>query len=135
MYNECSVNIPIGKKKVKVNYNTEVQQLLFLFMMQAVMDSIIHTDQPLEFRYFPDRTNTKVKPGRLIVQPTKSQGKTFNLDNLLYVDDGSFLFATNDHLEKLPNTSFTISPNSDYKCMWVQKKKNTNQKWKQCTFL
>ena len=77
MYKECYVNKPIGKKKVKVSYNTGVWQgdnmapLLFLFMMQATMDSITLMDQPLEFRYFPDRTNTKVQPGRLITQPTK----------------------------------------------------------------
>jgi len=43
--------------------------ILFLFMMQAVIDSIPLMDQPLEFRYFPNRTNAKVQPGRLIAQP------------------------------------------------------------------
>ena len=93
-------------RKEKDNYNTGVQQgdnmapILFLFVMQAATDLITLIDQPLEFRYFPNRTNTKVQPRRLITQPTKSQGKTFNLDNLLYIGNRSFLFTTNDHLEK-----------------------------------
>ena len=64
-------------------------------------------DQPLEFRYFPNRANAKVQPGKLITQPTKSQGETFNVDNLLYhVDDGCFLFATKEHLEKAAQQLF-----------------------------
>ena len=100
------------KEKTKVSYNTGVQQrdnmapILFNFMMQAAMDSMTLTEQPFEFRYFHNRANTKIQPGRLIAQPTKSQGKTFNVDNLLNIDDGSFLFATKAHLEKATHQLF-----------------------------
>jgi len=99
-------------EKVQVSYDTGVQQgdnmapILFLFVMQAAMNSISLTDQPLEFRYFPDKANANVQPRRLITQPTKSQGDTFNVDNLLYVDDECFLFAIKDHLEKATQQLF-----------------------------
>ena len=97
------------------------------------MDSIALMDQPLEFRYFPNRTNAKLQPGRLITQPTKSQGKTFNLDNLLYVDDGSFLFATKDHLEKATQQLFDHF--TKFRLQVHVGTEKTNQKWKQCTTL
>ena len=125
-----------NRKEVKFSYNTGVQQgdnmapILFLFVMQAAMNSISLTDQPLEFRYFPDRANANVQPRRLIVQPTKSQGKTFNVDNhLLYEDDGCFLFATKDHLEKAPQQLF-----DHFAKFGLQRGiKKIKKKWKQCT--
>ena len=136
MYNECSVSIPIGKEKIKVSYNTGVQQgdimapILFIFMMQAAMDLIaLVMDQPLEFRHFPDKANANVQPRRLITQPTKSQGDTFNVDNLLYVGDECFLFAIKEHLEKATQQLFNHFAKFGLQ-MHVGTKKKT--KWKQC---
>ena len=98
MYQNCHVHQKIRKNLERIPYKTGVQQgdnmapILFLFVMQAVMDTL-DKDLPAnnlkpEFQYFP---NDK---GHLIGQRTKSAGSPFNVFSLLFIDDGAFLFQS-----------------------------------------
>jgi len=89
-------------------YETDVQQgdntapLLFLFVMQAVihrLEDALPTNKP-EYRFFPNDN------GRLRGQRTKSAGTPFNIPNLVYFDDGAFIFQTLEDTEKAAQIIF-----------------------------
>jgi hypothetical protein len=106
MYKDCKVKISIGKDDREIEYGTGVQQgnnmapILFLFVMLAVMETLdlTGTTKP-EFRYFPQSDKPLKQRGRLLGQPTKSNGSSFNIENLLYVDDGAFLFQSHSDIQ------------------------------------
>ena len=85
--------------------------LLFLFIMQAVIQSnedILPTNKP-EFRFFP---NDK---GRLTGQRMKSTGTPFNTPNLLYIDDGAFIFQSLKDTKKASQIIFNHKNNDERK--------------------
>jgi len=96
-----------------IEYNTGVQQgdnmvpILLLYIMQAAIETLKSklTCNNLDFRYFPTQKNAaKQLYSRLGPQPNPKSSKksecAFQIDNLLYVDDGSFLLETLDELKE-----------------------------------
>jgi len=67
-------------------------------MMLAATEMIKLMEDPLKFQFFPDNPKTHKQNGCLAAQPTKSKGTMFSINNILYINDGVFLFATRDHL-------------------------------------
>jgi len=97
----------------RIEYNTGVQQgdnmvpILLLYIMQAAIETLKSklTCNNLDFRYFPTQKNAaKQLYSRLGPQPNPKSSKksecAFQIDNLLYVDDGSFLLETLDELKE-----------------------------------
>jgi hypothetical protein len=76
--------------------------VLFLFVMQAFLDTIEINAQQIEFSFFPKNKNGNLQTckGRLLNQNTSAKGKTFDFRNALYVDDSMFLFNTRTELEE-----------------------------------
>jgi len=114
LYTNCTVQLEIGKEKCEVENNTGVQQgdnmapILFLYVIQAVMENL-HTKlsfNKLQYRHFQDLKRIGCQNGRLSLQlnpkTMKKSKKSFQLNNLLYVDDGTFLFETIEELTESP---------------------------------
>ena len=102
-----TVNVSIGKENNTIPYSVGVQQgdnmapVLFIFVMLAFTD-ITNKNwtsrwgmPKIQFNHFPSQTQ-----GRLISQSSNSKGIIFDLLQLLYVDDGTFLFNSREDLEK-----------------------------------
>jgi len=100
IYSNCFVEFKHDNKKSSIEYTTGVQQgdnmspILFLFVMQAFMDTLKIDTPPAEFRYFPEHKNGNLASlnGRLIGQPTASKGNLFHFNKSFYVDDSVFLY-------------------------------------------
>jgi hypothetical protein len=66
LYKDCKVKIKIGKCKLLINYTTGVHQgdnmspVLFLFVMQAFLDTLEIKAQPIKFANFPENRNGKI---------------------------------------------------------------------------
>jgi hypothetical protein len=50
-----------------------------------------------DFRFLNSLTSF---PGQLLAQPIEDEGSTFNLNHVLYVNDGSFLFEPHKELNQ-----------------------------------
>jgi hypothetical protein len=78
--------------------------ILFLFVMMAATDSFTASfqleDKPT-FHYFPEKKNVQKQNGRLKGQCVNTKGTTFEVGNLLYVDDGAFICNNRRDLERL----------------------------------
>ena len=103
MYKNCKVKLTISNISKERNYETGIQQgdnmapLLFLFVMQAIMETLnLSNITKHEIQYFPKSNNPLPQHGRLLSQPTNSKGTPFNLDNQLYVNDGTFIFQNRE---------------------------------------
>ena len=72
--------------------------ILFLFVIQAATETYEPVKEPeeeaIEFRYFKIQKGDKKQHGKLVRQNTKSSRSKIQVDNLLYMDDGAFLFTT-----------------------------------------
>jgi len=102
LYMNCTVQLEIGKEKCEIKYNTGVQQgdnmapILFSHVMQAAKETLHKklTSNKLQFRHFLDLKGKGCQNGRLSLQLnpkiTKKTEKPFQLDDLLFVDDGTF---------------------------------------------
>eukprot|EP00978_Attheya_sp_CCMP212_P019956 scaffold56669_cov57-Attheya_sp.AAC.5 len=100
LYKVTSVNLKVGKADSRsIPYTVGVKQgdamapILFLFLIQAFAETLeeewedVNIDIPT-LNYHENRA----KPiGRLVGQCSQSKGSLLLLNNLLYVDDGSFL--------------------------------------------
>ena len=93
------VKLSIDNISKEINFETSVQQgnnmapLLFLFIMQVIMETLdLSNIMKTELQYFPKSKNPLTPQGRLLGQPTHSKGTPFNLNSLLYVDEGTFIF-------------------------------------------
>jgi len=104
LHENCKVQLKTGKSTCEIEYQTGMQQgnnmvpILFLYIMQAAIESL-HTQltcNKLEFCYFTDKKSSTCQYGRLALQlkPKTTKGNAFQIDDLLYVDDGTFLFST-----------------------------------------
>jgi len=98
----------------EIEYKTGMQQgdnmtpILFLCIMQAAIESL-HTKltcNKLEFCYAPNRKSSTCQYGRLALQPKPktTKGDAFQIDDLLYVDDGTFLFLILTEMKKATQT-------------------------------
>jgi hypothetical protein len=112
MYKNCIVNCKIENESIEVRYNTGVQQgdnaspVLFAYVMQAFLDTLVLETKPTEFRFFkpPKNGNLKALNGRLIGQPTTSKGTAFDFSNVFFVDDSVFLTESREEIELLTPT-------------------------------
>ncbi len=86
------VKCNLENETITVNYKTGVQQgdnaspVLFAYVMQAFLDTLMLRTKPAEFRFFkpPKNGNLKALNGRLTGQPTKSKGTPFELNNVFF---------------------------------------------------
>lgn len=76
--------------------------VLFLFMMQAFLDTLCFKTQDIQFTYFPNNKNGNLQTskGRLLGQNTKAQGSPFIFNSSLYIDDSLFCFQTRQELHQ-----------------------------------
>ncbi len=102
------MNIKIGRECAEVDYTTGVHQgdnmspVLFLFVIQAFLDTLKLKSQKINFAYFPENKNGKAETakGRLVNQNTKAKGVAFELQSSFYVDDSFFVFQNKDELHE-----------------------------------
>ena len=106
LYKNCKVKIKVGKKYAEVNYTTGVHQgdnmspVLFLFVIQAFLDTLQLSSRPTRYSYFPENKNGNLNTtkGRLISQNTSAKGSLFEFTSSFYVDDSFFVFETRQEL-------------------------------------
>jgi hypothetical protein len=107
LYRNCTVKIKVGKSYADVDYTTGVHQGdnmspgLFLFMIQAFLDTLKLEMKPASFSYFPENKNGNVETakGSIINQNTSAKGANFELQSSFYVDDSFFVFQSRSELE------------------------------------
>jgi hypothetical protein len=108
LYKNCRVKIKVGKKYTEIDYTTGVHQgdnmspVLFLFVIQAFLDTLQLKSQPVEYAYFPENKNgnSKTCKGRLLSQDTTAKGTPFFFSSSFYVDDSFFIFQTRQELQQ-----------------------------------
>ena len=108
LYNNCKVKIKVGSKFTEIEYTTGVHQgdnmssVLFLFVIQAFLDTLQLKTQPSQFAYFPENknNNSKSQKGRLLSQNTTAKGSPFFFNSSFYVDDSFFLFNSRSELHQ-----------------------------------
>jgi hypothetical protein len=113
LYDNCKVKIKIGKNYTKVDYTTAAQQgdnmspVLFLFVIQAFLDTLQRDAQPVQFSYFPENKNGNLATckGRLLGQNNTAKGTTFDFRSSFYVDDSFFHFLK--QIRTLPRSNKT----------------------------
>jgi hypothetical protein len=113
LYKDSKVKTKLGKCKILIDYMAGVHQgdnmspVLFLFVIQAFLDTLKIETQPIEFAYFPENKNgnTHTCKSRLLGQNAKAKGKSFSLQSPFYVDDSAFIL--NNHFE-LERTAATL---------------------------
>lgn len=103
LYANSSLNFSLGMLLREIPYSVGVQQgdnmapVLFLFLIQAMSETLERRwdiEKP-QFRFLPTRNKER---GRLVGQTWKTKGSALNLFCLLYVDDGSLVFATREDM-------------------------------------
>ena len=108
LYKNCTVKIKVGTKFAEILYSTGVHQgdnmspVLFLFVMQAFLDTLQLSSPPVLFSHFPGNKNgnTNTQKGRLLSQNPRAKGTPFTFSSSFYVDDSFFLFQTKSQLEE-----------------------------------
>ena len=105
LYENWHIQLKLRSALKNVPYEAGVQQgnnmahILFLFMMQAVMQTLEKSlPSKLEYRFFP---NDK---GCLLGQRTQSAGAPFNHFSLLFIDDGAFICKSRKEIEDAAQT-------------------------------
>ena len=76
--------------------------VLFLFVIQAFLDTLQIRSQPIQYTYFPEHKNgnSKTRRGRLLSQNTTAKGTPFYFNSSFYVDDSFFIFQTRQELHQ-----------------------------------
>ena len=76
--------------------------VLFLFVIQAFLDTLKLSSKPIYFTYFPENKNGNISTtkGRLTSQNTTAKGTPFNFNTSFYVDDSFFIFETIEELRQ-----------------------------------
>jgi hypothetical protein len=77
-----------------------MSSILFIFIIQAFIDTYKPTTKQAEFRFFPPHGKDQTLNDRLLKQPTISKGKTFHLDKTFYIDGSFFLFNSYQDIKK-----------------------------------
>ncbi len=86
--------------KMLIQQGDNMSLVLFLFVIEAFVDTFRLRAQPATFAYFPESKNGKLETvkGRLINQNTMAKGTAFDLQTSFYVDDSFFVFQSRDEL-------------------------------------
>ncbi len=103
----CRVKIKVRSETTGLSYTTGVHQgdnmspILFLFVMQAFLETLNLKAQPRQFSYFlvNKNGNLHTRKGRLLSQNTKAKGSTFNFSSSFYIDDSYLCFQTKQELQ------------------------------------
>ena len=76
--------------------------VLFLFVIQAFLETLQLKAQPAQFAFFPEKKNSSSKSqnGRLLSQNTTAKGSPFSFNTSFYVDDSFFLFHSRSELHQ-----------------------------------
>jgi len=79
-----------------------MSSVLFLFVIQAFLDTLKLQAQPVQYAFFPENKNGNLATikGRLLSQNTSAKGTPFLFNSSFYVDDSFFLFATRQELQQ-----------------------------------
>ena len=79
--------------------------VLFLFVIQAFLDTLKLESCPTKFSYFRENKNgnTRTTKGRLLNQNSTAIGTVFELQSSFYVDDSCFIFQDRDGLKNAIN--------------------------------
>ena len=108
LYKNCKVKIRVGKTFAEADYTTGVHQgdnmspVLFLFVIQAFLDTLKLSSNPINFSHFPENKNGNLDTikGRLVSQNTTAKGTPFSFNSSFYVDDSFFVFETIQELRQ-----------------------------------
>jgi hypothetical protein len=98
----------VGSKFTELDYTTDVRQgdnmppVLFLYVMQAFLETLQLKSQPIQFSYFPKNKigNLHTSKGRLLGQNTKARGLPFEFNSPFYIDNSFFCFQTRQELHQ-----------------------------------
>jgi hypothetical protein len=109
MNNNYQVKITSGKISTVVDYTTGVYQgdnmspVLFIFVMQAFLDSLKLNTEKAEFSFFLENKNGNPQTckGRLLNKNTSERRRTFDFRDTLYVDNSMFLFKMNSRKQQV----------------------------------
>jgi len=79
-----------------------MSSVLFLFVIQAFLETLQLQTPPVQFAHFPDNKNVNSKSlkGRLLSQSSKAKGTPFAFNSSFYVEDSFFLFQTKQQLQQ-----------------------------------
>mmetsp|Transcript_22634 Transcript_22634/g.32410 ORF Transcript_22634/g.32410 Transcript_22634/m.32410 type:complete len:166 (-) Transcript_22634:136-633(-) len=79
-----------------------MSSILFLFAIQAILDTLKLQTQPVQYADFPENKNSNLATikGRLLSQNTSSKGTPLLFYSYFYVDDSFFLFSTRQELQQ-----------------------------------
>ena len=108
LYNNCTVKRKVRSRFTEIEYTTGVHQgdnmssVLFLFVMQAFLETLQLQTPSIQFAHFPSNKNKNLKSqkGRLLSQSSKAKGSPFTFNSSFYVDDSFFLFQTRQQLQQ-----------------------------------
>jgi hypothetical protein len=107
LYKDCQIKINIGKTHTKIDYTVGVHQednmspILFLFVIQAFLETLQIEAEPINFSHFPENKNGNLKTckGRLLSQKTSAKGTPFEFRTSFFVDDSFFIFLNRQELQ------------------------------------
>ena len=79
-----------------------MSSVLFLFVMQAFLETLQLQTPSIQFAHFPSNKigNLSSQKGRLLSQNSRAKGTPFTFNSSFYVDDSFFLFQTKQQLEQ-----------------------------------
>jgi hypothetical protein len=108
LYENVALKLSSGSMKDTIPYSVGVKQgdtmepVLFIVLMQAMAETLedkwkTADIQSVDLRHFKD---TPKHHGCMHGQAWKAKGTTFNLNKILYVDDGVFVFNTKGDMIK-----------------------------------
>eukprot|EP00978_Attheya_sp_CCMP212_P040944 scaffold229102_cov58-Attheya_sp.AAC.1 len=115
LYKGASVNLKVGTADSRsIPYTVGVKQgnamapVLFLFLIQAFAETLEEEweDADIDIPTFNYHENREKPIGRLVGKRSQSKGSLLLLNNLLYVDDGAFIFTSRPDMEKAASIIF-----------------------------
>ena len=79
-----------------------MSSILFLFVIQAFLDTLNLQNTSISFNHFPENKNgnTKTIKGRLLSQNTNAKGSPFFFNSSFYIDDSFFLCQSKQELRE-----------------------------------
>jgi len=134
LYESCLVQFNVDGKMKDILYMTSVQQgnnmvlPLFIYVLQVAMETLKKFDASRtkpDFRFFPNQK------GRLTNQPTITCSKSFEMTDLLFIDDMAIVCKTRKDIEEL--SQLILDHLTKFGLQYTQGQNKTSQKWKQCT--
>ena len=110
-----------SKSITGVHQGDNMSPVLFLFVIQAFLDTLQMKSQPIQYGYSLKTwmENTKTCKGRLLSQYTTAKGTPFFFSLSFYVDDSFFVFQNCQELQQA-----IIDLDKHFKPEWISSKTN-----------